>query len=168
VNPLVGELGYISKAAKEVGVVLHPTPAGALFAEFECGEGADYIQVGAGPDSWTDQYGTATEEPWYSGGGGDGIISPVTPVDRMSSTETQEYKVTTTETEPEKGVHFTIPANGVSHFEGGPAELLESWDGNTTETGEFLKPGPKRFAWGPSAEEVTNVNKGHGEIEIKA
>jgi hypothetical protein len=95
VNPLVGEIGYISKANKEVGVVLHPATAGGLFAEFQCG--ADYVQVGAGPSTWTNKLGTTTEGPWYSGSGNDGIISPVTPVDRMSSTETQEYKTAVTD-----------------------------------------------------------------------
>jgi hypothetical protein len=166
VSPLVGELGYISKAKKEVGVVLHPATAGGAFAEFECNHGALFVSVGAGPDKWTNRYGTTTEEPWYSGSGNDGIISPVVPVDKMTSKETQEYKITTRTEEPEAGVKVEIPENVPNRFEGGKLELLESWLGSSEV--EPLKPEEERFAWGPAGEEVTNVNVGHGEIEIKA
>ena len=47
-NTLKGKLGYINKAAKEVGVLLEPAAANkGRFAEFECGEfGIDIVGVG--------------------------------------------------------------------------------------------------------------------------
>ena len=166
VNPLAGELGYLSKANKEVGVVLHPIAADGVFAEFECGHGFLYFQVGGSPSKWTNRFGTTTLEPFWSGSG-HGVISPVTPVDKMSSTFTQAYKVVEPEeASPEPGSSNTIPQNVPSRFEGGPVEQLETLVGSAETS--FLVPEEEISAYSPSGEEVTNVNTGLGEIEIKA
>jgi hypothetical protein len=159
INELAGALGYISKANKEVGVQLNPVDKPGPFAEFGCAENIDYITVGESRDELLEnEFGKATEEPWWSGGGGDGIISPVTPVDHMAKAYTQEYKVEY----PETSGGRRQPVNVPSHLEGGGTELLENW---LTDKNPYQGV---RSAWSPAGEIVTNVNTGEGEVEIKA
>jgi hypothetical protein len=161
VNELEGSLGYINKAKKEVGVVLHPV-GGKPFAQFGCAENIDYVTVGESRDEpFESTEGQKTiEEPWYSGGGGDGIISPVTPIDHMAKAFTQVYTV---EDKTTPG-GLKAPANVPNQFEGGSIELLEDW---LTDKEAGLAAS-NRSAWSPAGEVVTNVNTGEGEIEIKA
>lgn len=206
VNELEGELGYINKANKEVGVVLHPVgtptaPATSVpFVEFECNHGALFVVVGKGgaenkppqtnaKGEWENSFGHAVEEPWYyhlngkgePEGGNDGIISPITPVDQMTSEYTQEYKVDRRVEEgapfpkgeapalghsEEAGLTHTNPENVPTRFEGGARQDLEGWLGGSEEVP--MQPEYERFSWSPAGEIVTNVNKGEGEVEIKA
>lgn len=143
VNILTGKLGYIDKATKEVGVVLNPAIKKGEFAKFTCAGTLTTI-VGVG----TSEKGLT---PVYPGknGGGDGIISPITPVDQMSATFTQVYTINAEDE--------NIP----SHFEGKPNELLEAYVFRNTEP-------ESRSAWSKAGEQVTNVNTGEEEVEIKA
>jgi hypothetical protein len=146
VNQLKGKLGYISKAKKEVGVDLNPAKAKGDFAQFTCKLGETNLTtiVGVAPN-------TLHEKPVYAPkGGGDGIISPITPVNTMTSEFTQTY---TTNSEDEN-----IP----SKFEGAaPLQVLEARIINTNEP-EF------NLAWSKAGEIVTNVNKTAEPVEIKA
>ena len=140
VNPLKGKLGYINKAEKNVGVLLEPVKKHAHFADFVC---AGELTVGVG-------VGNSKEGAWYepeSTGGYDGVISPITPVNTMTSTYEQVYTGNGSEKEP---------ANVPSKFEGKHAELLESYTENVNST-----------VWGPSSEQVTNVNTTAEPGEIK-
>jgi hypothetical protein len=147
VNVLKGSIGYISKSKKEVGVLLTPTTTRGEFAKFVCAGGALTTIVGEGPS----KVGTVTLNCAYpeTHCGGDGIISPVTPVNTMTPTLTQVYTVNAAE------------ENVPSHFEGKPIELLEDWVYNNGEP-------ERRSAWSKAGEEVTNVNTGEEEVEIKA
>lgn len=163
VNQLVGKLGYLNKAAKEVGVDLKPA-TGTLFAEFNCvGSPEGYFHVAVGEGSSSAPYSCAD----WPGCGGDGIISPVAPVDQMTHTFTQEYKG---EVATEKGhaypeeltEYFNVPR----HFEGGPDQILESY----TEALSGSPPGGTVSGYGEwmdSSESLTNINTVEGEAEIK-
>jgi len=143
VNPLKGELGYISKAAHKVGVVLEPKTKKGTFAQFTCG-GILTTVVGAG---------NSKEGAYYqpeSHGGYDEIISPITPVNQMTSTYEQVYTVN-----PE--TYENIP----SKFEGKHISLLESYTFNNEEPSATT-------LWNASGEEITNVNTSSEEGMIKA
>ncbi len=143
VNPLKGSLGYISKPKKEVGIVLEPVTKKGLFAKFACS--GDTLEVGVGSEKEGAAYSPEKT------GGYDGIISPIAPVNTMTSGLTQTYSINS-ELE-------NIP----SHFEGKHNELLET-SGTVTEN-------PKEhFVWQRSGETITNENvqESGEEIEIKA
>src|SRR5271166_741550 len=127
---LDGELGYIEKATHKVGVVLHPAHA-IEFAQFECGEaiGRHEIEVEVGEGNATEgkfynqegkwypnkeerEEGEPIPSPWTEFGGGDGIISPITPVGQMTSTLTQVY------TDRAIGVNGRTVQNVPTKFEG--------------------------------------------------
>jgi len=84
---LKGELGYISKASHEVGVKLEPATKHGHFAEFSCAFGPIDIVVGVGNKKEGAAYSPENK------GGNDQIISPITPVNEMTSTYTQVYTV---------------------------------------------------------------------------
>ena len=151
VNPLKGRLGYINKSTHEVGVLLEPVAAHGYFATFQLFNGNVELTVGEG---------NATEGSFYEESGpgvptgNDGIISPITPVDTMTHTFTQNYRLT----EPREDVVQNDP----SHFEGEPNRVLE----DTAESiGEFLHGSQE--AWSPAGEELTNTNTVEGEAEIR-
>lgn len=161
VNTLVGKLGYINKANKEVGVDLTPATAHGDFVEFNCGEPAGYLRIVVGegassaPESCAD----------YPSCGGDGIISPILPVNKMTHTFTQEYKqergfVEHTHADGEEAYEFR---NVPTSFEGGPPQVLESYN-------QLVENGETKFdtEWQESSEVLTNVNTVEGEVEIKA
>jgi hypothetical protein len=144
VNTLKGALGYINKAKKEVGVLLEPAVKKGEFVKFICG-GFLATVVGVGNE---------TEGAAYSPektGGYDGIISPITPVNTMSSKFTQVYTINAGDE--------NIP----SKFEGKHIELLEDYAFNA-EKPELTS------MWSKAGEAVTNVNTQGGgeEVEIKA
>jgi len=157
VQTLKGRLGYINKSATpepEVGVQLEPA-AGGLFAEFELEEVPLTTRVGVG---------NATAGAFYepeATGGYDGVISSITPINKMTHTFTQPYRVQIT-----KGVIPTCCGLGnkvenvPSHFEGGHIELLETYLENTEENFKEM--------WSPAGQELTNTNTVEGEAEIKA
>jgi hypothetical protein len=155
---LKGHLGYINKSTtpRQVGVVLEPAAPGGRFAAFEFAEGLDFeIQVGVG---------NAAEGSFYEAGppyttpgvptGNDGIISPIVPINEMSHTFTQEYRMSISG-EPENETIQNVP----NHFEGGPFEALEDYLRNTFEG--------QSTPWDSAGQEITNVNTVEGEAEIK-
>jgi hypothetical protein len=144
VNQLKGELGYISKSEHKVGVLLEPSKKHGEFAKFNC----------AGILSTVVGVGNKKEGAWYepeSHGGYDGIISPIEPVNTMTSTYTQVYSAN-----PE--THENIP----SKFEGKHIELLEDYTYNAEE------PENHSTMWSPADEEITNENVSAEPGEIKA
>ncbi len=159
VNPLKGRLGYINKASHEVGVLLEPVSAGGLFAEFEVLNGEALERVGEG---------NATEGSFYeetASTGDNGIISPITPVNQMTHTFTQNYRSESISNYPCKaktcieGPESRADLNVPSRFEGGQLEELE-W--------QQQKVGERWLSsWSPASEEITNVNTVEGEAEIK-
>ena len=164
-NELKGKLGYISKPNKEVGVLLEPVKKHGAFAAFTCPGLPLSVVVGVGnkkegaahTSSGCDQEcpGATPEEEKH--GGYDGVISPITPVNQMTSTYTQEYKVAGVES------NELCPENIPSHFEGQHIDLLENAP-EITESGI----GPIKFQWGCAGEEITNVNTPAEPGEIKA
>jgi hypothetical protein len=138
---LKGELGYINKAAHEVGIVLEPETKKGLFAKFECGENFITTEVG--------QVGKKQGPPAYAPkGGGDKIISPITPVNVMTTSLTQVYTVNEGDE--------NIP----SKFEGGKLSILEAVAVNTEKPAD-------RGLWSPAGEAITNVNTTEEAVEIK-
>ncbi len=77
INPLKGSLGYINKAAKEVGIDLPPSRRRASSPSSTASILDTVVGVG------TSEKGFAY---LYPGGGGDGIVSPITPVNTMTDT----------------------------------------------------------------------------------
>jgi hypothetical protein len=144
VNPLKGTLGYINKGAKEVGVNLTPEKKKGDFVQFSCGGGLGTVVGEAG------KAGPHEGGPVYlPKGGGDGIISPITPVNQMSGAFTQVF--TTTEDAE------NIP----NKFEGKPLQVLESYTYNAEEP-------ENSQLWSKAGEIITNVNTPEEEVEIKA
>lgn len=143
VNPLKGTLGYINKGNKEVGVQLTPAKKKGDFAQFVCA-GIGTVVGAAG------KAGAQEGGPVYKpSGGGDAIISPITPVDVMTTKFTQVY--TTNEADE------NIP----NSFEKGKLQVLESYSYSAEE--------PQiSTLWGKAGESVTNVNTSTEEAEIKA
>jgi hypothetical protein len=105
-SALKGKLGWINKANKEVGVLLEPAQHHGLFAQFECAgfletyvgvgnkkEGAEFAQgvkYPAGCVGTVEEGCEATPEE-EKHGGYDQIISPITPVNQMTTEFTQVY-----------------------------------------------------------------------------
>ena len=169
---LKGRLGYINKATHEVGVLLEPATAGGQFAAFEVIEGQKVDHVGEGNAAQGAFYEKADGTPT----GDDGIISPITPVNQMTHTFTQNYRVETiapyepvscpiSHTCPHGDKNYAEkPAKDIlnipSHLEGGPLEGLENYIENT-------EPGNGTGSWSPAGQEITNVNTVEGNAEIK-
>jgi hypothetical protein len=148
-NTLKGKLGYLNKNAtpREVGVLLEPLAKNGQFAQFSCEVGRLQISVGTAP-------GTKDEKGYYSvKGGGDGIISTITPINTMTSDLTQVFTAGT----GEEGGAENIP----NKLEGGKLKTLESITTNVNEP-EY------RSSWSRASETLTNVNVGAEEAEIKA
>jgi hypothetical protein len=141
VNTLKGTLGYINKSKKEVGVLLQPFVKHGEFTKFNCGSSIATV-VGEG----NEKEGCAYPLPAC---GGDGIISPITPVNTMTSAFTQTYTMN------EK--FENIP----SKLEGKRIELLESYLYNA-ETPEYTS------MWSKAGETITNANTPEEAVEIKA
>ncbi len=143
-EPLKGFLGYINKSKKEVGVVLEPAKKHGLFASFTCG-GAASIVVGVG---------NSKDGAWYepeSKGGYDQVISPITPVNTMTSEYTQVY--TTAEEAPFGNVPHQLEKKHISALESYPVALINP---------------ANEFDWAAASEEITNVNVPTEAGEIKA
>jgi hypothetical protein len=159
-NELQGKLGWINKntSPKQVGVVLNPVNKKAKrFATFECANGL--VGVGVGQGKFTTE-GCAYQEN-VKKCGGDGVISPIVPINEMTPTFTQEY---TQNSEDEN-----IPTS----LEGKPRQSLESY----LENQEGEPPGSS--LWSRAGEVINNVNsvcevgftnceEHPGEGEIKA
>lgn len=153
VNSLKGELGFIDAAENDVGVALEPEGT-KTFAEFGCGAPTPVdFAVGEAEKKETSKYGAKKKEtviPRYEPkGGGDGIISPITPVNQMTKEFTQVYS----QNEEDEN----IP----SKFEGaGKLKELESY---------FWNPGREvEGRWEKAGETIENVDHVEGEaVEIK-
>ena len=143
VNTLKGELGYINKASKEVGVLLQPVTKKGEFAKFNCA-GILGTVVGVGNSKDGAQYLPESK------GGNDGIISPITPVNTMTSNFTQVFTV-----------NAELAQNIPSKFENKPFKVLESYTFNIEEP-------QKKSQWSAAGEEITNENTAAEEGEIKA
>jgi hypothetical protein len=142
INPLKGELGYISKSEHKVGVLLEPKTKHGEFTRFNC----------AGVLSTVVGVGNTKEGAWYkpeNHGGYDEIISPITPVNQMTPTYTQVYTV-----------NHETNENIPSKFEGKHISLLETYTYNAEEPSVSTE-------WTASGEEITNVNTPTEEGEIK-
>jgi hypothetical protein len=159
---LKGKLGYISKSGHEAGILLEPAKKHGTFATFSCPEIGLGVVVGAGNKKegaeWTSSGcigacpGTTPEEEKH--GGYDGIISPIKPVNQMTSKYTQEYKI-----ERDEGYPVNIPRA----FEKKHIDVLESYTFNEEEGTSSM--------WAASGQEITNVNTlqpAGEEGEIKA
>ena len=142
---LKGELGYINKAAHEVGVKLEPVTKHGSFAHFICPGFGDDASVGVG---------NSKEGTWYTEGGkekkggNDQIISPITPVNEMTSSYTQVYTV-----------NYATDENVPNKFENKPISLLEAFLENESSGYSGL--------WTAAGEEITNVNTPAEPGEIK-
>jgi len=145
-NLLKGQLGYISKPAKEAGVVLSPAKAKGQFAEFACPGIGLGTAVGVGNSKEGAFYEPETT------GGYDGIISPITPVNTMTSEYTQVFTTTVTGKALE---------NVPNKFEGKHRDSLEDYIFQVGSPNESLM-------WSAAGEEITNVNTSAEPGEIKA
>ncbi len=167
VNPLKGRLGYINKAKHEVGVLLEPVAKGGTFAEFEAASAFVAVTVGVGNATTGSFYEAFNDETPGTPNGNDGVISPITPVNQMTHTLTQNYRITETREQcseiSEKNCNtpeaLPVIQNVPSHFEGGPLEVLET---------VVVAGGSESSAWSPAGQEETDVNTLEGEDEIKA
>jgi hypothetical protein len=155
---LKGKLGWLNKSAKEVGVVLEPAAKHGLFAAFECA-GFITTRVGVGNKKVGSFYltsgcigacETATPEE-EKHGGYDQVISPITPVNTMTSEFTQVFKVN------------ALRENEPRSFEGKHISQLE----DVVQAITYTEPG-RGIMWSPAGEEITNVNTPEEEGEIKA
>jgi hypothetical protein len=162
VNTLKGKLGYISKSAHEAGLVLEPENKAAGFVSFDCPTAGFDITVGKGnkkegavhTTSGCDQEcpGTTPEEEKH--GGYQRIISPIEPVNQMTSTFTQKYEVTTHESDE------ICPTNLPEKLEGKPIYGLEQL--------VYVVEVEAHSMWSCAGEELTNVSTPEEESEIKA
>jgi hypothetical protein len=168
-STLKGKLGWINKAAKEVGVVLEPSVKHAAFAEFECGEaefglklvvgagnkkvGAEYVQGEKYPEGCYGIECTGATPSEEKHGGYDQIISPITPVNTMTSAFTQVF------TEEAEYPFKNIP----SHFENKHLSALED-----TIIIEEIGAEGEASEWSAAGQVITNVNTPEEEGEIKA
>ncbi len=138
-NTLKGELGYIEEG-KGVGVRLEPEVKKGAFAAFEC---AEFLGTVVGVGNKGEGVAFAPK------GGNDQVISPITPINEMTTKYTQVYTV-----DPKKVEN--VPTN----FDGKKLSALED-ELTNLESGEGS-------TWSRSGEEITAVNTPTEEGEIKA
>ena len=151
---LKGTLGYPEPEGKqkhEAAVLLEPAAKGKPFAEFSCLGGFVKTVVGVGNKNegavYEDGYPPAGSGKEHHGGY-DGIISPITPVNTMTTEYTQVYTV---DYEKEENIPNKLQGKHIS--------LLE----------DYLELGAEvSLQWGAAGEEVTNVNTATEAGEIKA
>jgi hypothetical protein len=150
---LKGSLGYIAgkgTSEPEVGLALVPEEKGGLFAEFGCGAKDQFgqnpvliIRVGAKEKN----------------GGGDSIISPISPVNTMGTVLTQTYSEK--EVENENGeLHREQGHQNPESFEGKKRDVLESEASDAFGTLGWAQAGQVETL-------NTSLNSGE-ELEIKA
>ncbi len=142
---LKGSLGYIDKAKHEVGLELEPSKKKGTFATFSCA-GILGITVGAAFKE--------SEGPAYPPkGGGDAILSPVEPVDVMTTALTQVYS------------HNEALENLPTHFEGKSAVELEDYLFEPTES----RHGSRWSRAGQSITVTNHATPAHAgeEVELK-
>lgn len=152
---LKGRLVYISGAGTpdpSVGLQLEPEEKKGWFAFFGCGPGKAHPLPAIK---------SIVGRKTYGSNGGDKIVSPITPLNAMTTETTQKYEIKkvenpeTHELENEPGIQEPSEINGK------PAHL---------ESQLFIEGGSGTGNWGNAAQEetaVTRLNSGE-ELEIKA
>lgn len=146
VNTLKGKLGWINKKAtpREVGLLLEPAVKKGEFAKFGCLGGQIVTVVGMG---------NANEGCAYpqKACGGDGLISPIGPVNTTTSALTQTFTIN-------EATQENVP----NKFEGAaPRKSLESYfDGSESPN--------STTQWSKAGETTTNVAVSEVPGEIKA
>jgi hypothetical protein len=154
---LKGKLGWINKSAKEVGLVLEPEQHHGLYTSFQCN--TELFIVGVGNKKEGAWYTTSCSEGICPGatpeeekhGGYDQVISPITPVNQMTSEFTQVYT----------GAGESPWGNVPHQLEGKHISALEVGQDNEKRPQE-------KTQWDFGTEEITNVNVTEEEGEIKA
>jgi len=149
---LKGTLGYISgkgTSTPSVGLSLTPTEKKGLFAEFVCGTensgvGVLIIRVGAKE----------------KGGGGDSIISPIAPVNQMSTALTQTYSEKQRENPETHELEAEDGHQEPENFENKGKDVLESEASDGFSTLGWAQAGQIETL-------ETKLNSGE-ELEIKA
>jgi hypothetical protein len=170
VGPLKGKLGWIEKHVS-VGVSLTPEAHHGTFAVFSCGgeltiavgvgnkkEGAFYVKGEKYKEGCAGPCPGATPGEEKKGGY-DEIISPIEPVNEMTTTYTQKYTVNLAANNgvPGEEAHIeNVPRN----LAGKHISLLESWTEYIVNSNSVL--------WGDAAEELTTVQTTSPAGEIKA
>jgi hypothetical protein len=154
---LKGKLGYISgkgTATPVVGLSLEPEEKHGLFAFFGCGT---HESTNLAPLPLI--FSSVGENP-RGKGGGDSIISPISPVDKMGTETTQTYKEKTKENPETHEIEVEKGVQEPSAFENGKPDFLETQ----------LILGETSLEWLKSAQEETAVTKltSGEELEIKA
>ena len=147
-NPLKGNLEYIKRAPKEVGLLLTPEKAPEAFAQFNC-LGVISVVVGEGNAVEGTAYKEANGEE--NKGGNDGLIAPIAPINMMVTNLVQTYT-------------FNAKLENVpSKFVGGQRESLETYEYSPFESAESSE-------WSKAGQEVTAESQQEDgeEIEIKA
>jgi hypothetical protein len=163
-SELKGKLAWISKSPKVVGVVLEPAgKKHPSFAHFVCG-GVVEFTVGVGNKNEGTWYVNGENYPAGCGGecpgatpieekhgGYDQVISPITPINKMTEEFTQVYA-----------------GAGEAPFGNLPHELYKKHISALEDhTGYVANPGYE-FDWAAASEEITNVNTPEEAGEIKA
>ena len=145
-NTLKGRIGYLEKAAKpqpKVGVLLEPATTGGLFATMSCAGGIYEVIVGVGNE---------VSGSYYEGTGNDGIMAPVTPVNKSTPGFEQVFSTFGEGAE-----------NQPNQFEGETAiHDLESATTLTTESEH------NEYGWTRAGQSLTNRVTTEGADEIKA
>jgi hypothetical protein len=156
-HTLKGKLGYISgkgTANPAVGLELEPEQKHGLFAFFGCGSSEPATPV---------IFSNVGENTTIKDNGGDSIISPITPINKMGTETTQVYAGKTVENPETKEIEKVRGVQEPSAFENGKPDFLET---------QLLSVGgpPSESEWGKAAQEETAVTKltSGEELEIKA
>jgi hypothetical protein len=157
---LKGELGFINEKRHQVGALLEPAEKAGLFASLVCSNGGVPLlgtEVGGGNKVTGAEYTKSGcfgacpgTKPAEETGGGDGIISPITPVNTSTSKYAQNY------TEEGKYPFKNIP----NHFESGPLKVLESF--------LIIEENGNQSDWSGAGQVVSVENTSEEEGEIKA
>ena len=154
---LKGKLGYIAgkgTATPAVGLSLEPEEKKGLFAFFGCGS-----HEAGNPNPVPLIFSQVGQKP--SGkNGGDSVISPISPVNKMGTETVQEYKEKRVENPETKELEVVKGVQEPTSFEGGKPDFLETQ----------LILGEASIEWLQSGQEETAITKltSGEELEIKA
>jgi hypothetical protein len=140
-NQLKGKLGWIDKTSspRQVGLLLEPAKHGE-FARIMCGGGELELTLVVGQ-------GNAKEGAAYTPekhGGYDGVITPITPINKMTSRFTENYTVS------------PPTVNQPVQFQGKHVELLES----------YITVGTPSSMWSKAGLELTDAKTVAEPLEI--
>jgi hypothetical protein len=153
VNTLKGRLGYIEPGPPHVGLLLEPA-AGREFVEFACPGIGLSVVVGVG-----NTREGAAHAPEATGGH-DAVISPITPINAMSTAFTQSYATNASQVE-------NIPDKFVGTFHD---DLLEAYLYSTETRAEEERgegEGEESTEWSRAGQTGTIVDTTEGPLEIR-